>query len=69
MVGFSSAYLFPQGNGRQSPRVKHGTMGIDQLTGRRTQGAGIVKGWETSEEVGAFQKHSRKTRIRGGQVP
>ena len=44
VVGFSSASLFPA---RKLETVTQGgTKGIDHLTRRRTQGVGIVKGWE-----------------------
>ena len=32
--------------GGSHPGWNHGVRGIDHLTRRRTQGAGIVKGWE-----------------------
>ena len=44
VVGFSSSSLFPA---RKRNAVTQGvTRGIDHQTQRRTQGAGIVKGWE-----------------------
>ena len=58
MVGFSSGFLFLVRKREAVTQI--GTGGIDHLTLKRTQGAGIVKGWET---VGAFQILSRKTRI------
>ena len=36
----------PQGNWKQSPKVEPFKQGIDHLTRRRTQEAGIIKGWE-----------------------
>ena len=45
VVGFSSASLFlARKTGGNHPGWNHLTKGIDLLTWRRTQGAGIVKG-------------------------
>ena len=47
MVGFSSA-PYPEENERQSPRGE--TTGTDHPSRRRTQGTGIVKGWEDKRD-------------------
>ena len=50
VVGFSSSSLLPA---RKPEAVTQGgTRRIDNLTWRRTQGAGIVKGWEDMQDRG-----------------
>ena len=44
VVGFSSATLLP--TRKWEAVTQGGTMGIDHLMRRRTQRAGIIKGWE-----------------------
>ena len=44
VVSFSSAYLFPAR--KYEVVTQGGTRGIEHPTRRRTQGTGIVKGWE-----------------------
>ena len=52
MVSFSSAYLFPA---RKREAVTYsGTMRIDNTTRRRTQEAGIVKGWGDERNRGVI---------------
>ena len=48
MVGFSSAPLFP--TRKWEAVTQGGTRGIDHPTWRRTQGAGIVKGWKDKQD-------------------
>ena len=43
---------FPQGNGRQLSRLEPWNQGVDHLTRRRTQGAGIFKGREDKRDRG-----------------
>ena len=50
VVGLSSASLFP--TRKWEAANQGGTRVIDHLTWRRTQGAGIVKGWEDKRERG-----------------
>ena len=50
VVGFSSASLFPAR--RREAVTQDGIRGIDHSTRRRTQGAGIVKGWEDKRDRG-----------------
>ena len=55
VVWFSSASLFPAR--KREDVTQGGTMeprGIDNLTRRKTQGAGIVKGWEDKRDRGAI---------------
>ena len=50
VVGFSSVSQFPAR--KQEAFTQGGTRGIDHLTWRITQGAGIVKGWEDKRDRG-----------------
>ena len=50
VLNFSSASLFPAR--KREPVIQGGTRGIDPLTRRRTQGDGIVKGWEDKRDRG-----------------
>ena len=61
MVGFSSASIFSVR--KQELVTQGGTRGIDHLTRRRTQGAGVSKAGRISETAGEFPIHSRKTTI------
>ena len=48
MVGLSSASLFP--TRKWKAVTQGGTRGIDPPRWKRTQGAGIVKGWEDKRD-------------------
>ena len=50
MVSFSSAFLFPARKREAVTQV--GTRGIDYFIRRRTEGAGIDKGWEDKRDRG-----------------
>ena len=50
VVGFRSAFVFL--TRKRETVTQGGTTGIDQLTRRRTQGAGIVKGWKEKRDRG-----------------
>ena len=67
VVGFISASLFPAS---KLEAVTQGvTRRVHQPTQRKTQGAGIVKGWKDMRDHGAFQIHSRKSRITRAYPP
>ena len=52
VVSFRSASLFPA---RKRETVNQGgTRKVDHPTRRRTQGAGIAKGWEDKRDCGRF---------------
>ena len=53
VVGFSSASLFPAR--KREALTQGGTRGIDHLTQRRNQEAGVVKGWEDKRDSGSIQ--------------
>ena len=53
-MGFSSASVFPVRKWEAGTRVEQFKQGIDHLTWRRTQGAGIVKCWEDKRDCGRF---------------
>ena len=50
MVGFSSASLFP--TRKWEAVTQGGIMEIDNLARKRTQEAGIVKGWDSKRDPG-----------------
>ena len=50
VMGFCSASLFPAR--KREAVTQGGTRRIDHLTGRKTQGAGIAKGWEDKRDRG-----------------
>ena len=50
MVSFSSAFLFPAR--KQEAVPQGGIRRIDHPTRKRTQGAGIIKGWEDKRDHG-----------------
>ena len=66
-MGFSSASLFPER--KREAVTQGGTRGIDHPTRRKTQGAGIYKGWEGKIDRGTFQIHSRKPKITRARTP
>ena len=53
MVGFSSASLLTAR--KREAVIQGGTRVVDQLTRRRTQGAGNVKRWEDMGDHGCIQ--------------
>ena len=50
VVGFSSVTLFPAR--KLEAVIQGGTRGIGHPTRRKTQGDGIVKGWEDKRDLG-----------------
>ena len=52
VVGFSSASLFL--TRKWEVVTQGGTRGIDHPTWRRTQGVGIIKGWEDKQDCGCI---------------
>ena len=60
MVGFSSSSLFP---------TRKQEAGIDHPTRRRTQGAGIVKGWEDKRDPRAHSRYIHVKQEQHGRGP
>ena len=54
MVSFGSVSLFPAR--KREAVTQGGTRGVNQLTQRRTQGTGIVKGWEDKRYIHVKQE-------------
>ena len=55
VVGFRPASLFP--SRKWEAVTQGGTRGIDHLMQKRTQEAGIMKGWEEEQDLGCKSRY------------